>query len=282
MTVRELIDNLQDIKLAIFDLDGVVYLGNTLIPNVDRAIENLKELGINVVYNSNNSTITRERYVEKLARLNIPSIFSDFYTSASITAQEITKEKKNSKIFIIGEVGLREELNILGHEILEKPSKAQCSEVDFVIVGLDRNFNYEKLAIAQRCVLEGNARFYATNADTTLPVSDGLMPGAGVMVNALSTCTNQQPLKIFGKPQPDGIILILKKLNVKPQEAIIFGDRLETDILAGNRAKINTAVVLTGVSSKKSILSLMKDDTTDKNLNPDFIFNTLTEIFKNI
>ncbi|MFX1239049.1 MAG: HAD family hydrolase, partial [Promethearchaeota archaeon] len=69
MTVRELIDNLQDIKLAIFDLDGVVYLGNTLIPNVDRAIENLKELGINVVYNSNNSTITRERYVEKLARL---------------------------------------------------------------------------------------------------------------------------------------------------------------------------------------------------------------------
>ena len=166
------------------------------------------------------------------------------------------------------------------HEIITDPSRSNFQDVDFVIVGLDSHFNYDTLAIAQRCILKGNAKFYATNTDTTLPVKDGLKPGAGVMVNAVTTCTGKEPIKIFGKPEPDGINMIINDMKIKPDQAIIFGDRLDTDILAGNRAGIKTAIVLTGVTNKKMMEDLeSRIETLDKNLMPDYVFNTLSEIF---
>ncbi|MFX1308100.1 MAG: HAD-IIA family hydrolase, partial [Promethearchaeota archaeon] len=211
-TMRELIEDLKDIKLAIFDLDGVIYRGDTLISRADKIIKELKAYSIKVVYNSNNSTATRQTYVERLKKFNIKSEVSDFYTSASITSAEITKIKKNAKIFVIGEIGLRSELQSLGHEIVTEPT--DYKDIDFVIVGLDRDFKYSNLAIAQKCILEGNAQFYATNTDSTLPVAGGLKPGAGVMVNALITCTSKNPVRIFGKPEPFGIRMILNDFQV--------------------------------------------------------------------
>ncbi|MHA1491500.1 MAG: HAD-IIA family hydrolase [Promethearchaeota archaeon] len=280
---RELINELNDIKLAIFDLDGVIYRGNSLIPNADKVVQNLKDLSIKVVYNSNNSTITRQMYVEKLKRFNISSDISDLYTSASIISAEITKIKKNSNIFVIGEIGLREELKAKGHVIIKDVKNV--NDVDFVIVGLDREFNYRNLSIAQKCILEGNAQFYATNTDATLPVARGFLPGAGVMVNAVETCTGKMPLKIFGKPEPFGIELILKNYKISSKKACIFGDRLNTDILAGNLAGIKTILVLTGITSKKMMENLMmnlkkKSNSIDKNLIPDKVINSLDEIFK--
>ncbi len=276
-----LIDDLKRLKLAIFDLDGVVYRGNKLIPNVDQIIKRLNNLSIQVVYNSNNSTATREMYVKKLKKYNISSNINDFYTSASITATEITKLKQKAKIFIIGEIGLKKELEAKGHTILTERDNFEV--VDFVIVGLDRDFNYNKLSIAQRCILDGNALFYATNSDTTLPVAERLMPGAGVMVNAVETCTSQKPIKIFGKPNPFGINLILEERNTEPEFACIFGDRLNTDILAGNRAGIITVAVLTGVATLEDVENIKKNSLlskkVDRNLIPDIILNSLDNIF---
>ncbi len=280
--MRELIEELRNIKLAIFDLDGVIYRGKTLIPKVNRVLSKLKNLSIKIVYNSNNSTITRQMYVERLKNFNISSEISDFYTSASITSAEISKLKKNSTIFVIGEIGLREELRLNGHNVISEPRNYE--DVDFVIVGLDRDFTYPNLAIAQKCILEGKAQFFATNADTTLPVAGGLLPGAGVMVNAVETCTGIEPKKIFGKPEPYGIELILKDTKIPADNTCIFGDRLNTDILAGNRAGIKTVAVLTGVTSKEDIVNLkndLKDSTNlDKNLNPDIIIDSLDKIFR--
>ena len=280
--MRELIDELNNIKLAIFDLDGVIYRGQRLIPNVSKILEELCNLSIRIVYNSNNSTITREMYVERLKNFNIPSEIADFYTSASITSSEITKIKKNANIFVIGEIGLREELKSMGHTILNNPSN--YDDVDFVIVGLDRDFKYGNLAIAQKCILEGHAQFYATNTDTTLPAARGFLPGAGVMVNSVETCTSKKPVKIFGKPHPYGIKMILNDLNIPAKKACIFGDRLNTDILAGNRARIITVAVLTGVTSKEYIEELKKKsknlDVYDKDLIPDLVLKSLDDIFK--
>jgi len=278
----ELIDELKDVELAIFDLDGVVYRGDALIPNADKVIKELKKLSIKVVYNSNNSTATRQTYVERLDRFNIRSRRDDFYTSAFITSAEITKLKQNAKIFVIGEKGLRTELQSLGHKIINKPK--DYKEIDFVIVGLDRDFKYSNLAIAQKCILEGNAQFYATNADSTLPVARGLKPGAGVMVNALKTCTGKEPVKIFGKPEPFGIEVILNDTKISAGHAVIFGDRLNTDILAGNRAGIKTIVVLTGVTTMEMVEDLRiksKNSTiSDINLLPDIVIHRLDEVFK--
>lgn len=279
--MNELIEELRGTELAIFDLDGIVYRGTELIPGVDKIIQKLKDMSIEVVYNSNNSTITRDMYVEKLGNLNIEAEYRDFYTSASITAAEITKLMENGNIYIIGEIGLEKELEAKGHHIIKDAT--MFDEVDFVIAGLDRHFNYQKLAIAQKCILEGNAEFYATNSDSTLPSEDGLMPGAGVMINAITTCTNREPVKIFGKPNPFGINSLLEDRNIKAENACIFGDRLNTDILAGNRAGIKTVVVLTGVATLKQI-NLLKEsqdntDEVDTNLLPDVVLQSLDEIF---
>ncbi|MFX0083340.1 MAG: HAD-IIA family hydrolase [Candidatus Hodarchaeota archaeon] len=281
--MSELIDNLKDIQLAIFDLDGVIYRGEKLIQNADKVISKLKDLSIKVVYNSNNSTATRKTYVERLKNFNIKSKITDFYTSASITATEITKIKEDSNIYVIGEMGLRQELRSVGHNIETNPKNYK--EIDFVIVGLDRDFKYDKLAIAQKCILEGNAQFYATNTDSTLPVARGFKPGAGVMVNALITCTGREPIRIFGKPEPFGIKLILNDTNIPPKKACILGDRLNTDILAGNRAGITSIAVLTGVTTRYMIEILkeksIKSNDFDKNLIPDLVIEKLADIFKN-
>ena len=280
--MRELIEELKGIKLAIFDLDGVVYRGNSLIPNSDSVIKDLKENSVKVVYNTNNSTVTRQMYVDRLKSFNIDSEINDFFTSASITAGEITEIKKNATIFVIGETGLKQELEMKGHTIVNHNTEE--ANVDFVIVGMDRDFNYKKLAFAQNCILQGNAQFFATNADSTFPIADRLLPGAGVMVNAVQTCTNTTPAKIFGKPNPFGINAILKKTNVETNKTVIFGDRLNTDILAGNRAKISTILVLTGVTKLSEVEKLREEIVQsveiDSDLNPNLIINSLDEVFE--
>ncbi|MFX1408248.1 MAG: HAD-IIA family hydrolase [Promethearchaeota archaeon] len=278
---KQLIKDLKEIKLAIFDLDGVIYRGDKLLPSVDKTIQDLKELSIRVVYNSNNSTATRQMYVDRLKKYNIDSKVSDFYTSASITASEITKIKQNSKVFVIGEIGLQEELEAMGHTIIS--NKGQFDEIDFVVVGLDRNFNYNDIAFAQKSILKGKAQFYATNTDTTLPIANGLLPGAGVMVKAIEVCTSTKPIKIFGKPDSCGIKSILTENKMSPKQVAIFGDRLDTDILAGNRAKIKTVLVLTGVTNYRMVeelkMQVSKAKGIDKDLFPDLIIKNLSEIF---
>ena len=277
----KLIEQLKDIELAIFDLDGVVYRGNKLITDSDKVIAALKELKIKVVYNSNNSTATREMYVQRLERFNIENDIGDFYTSASITASEITKIKQNATIYTIGEIGLKEELKRCGHKVIN--TESDHDKVDFVVVGMDRDLTYAKIAYAQRCILEGKARFYATNADSSFPVATGLLPGAGVMVNAVETCTGQKPVKIFGKPNPEGIQSILKDTNSKPTNSVIFGDRLNTDILAGNRAGIKTVLVLTGVTKISEVDKLRGAKTNSPDVEigliPNIVISSLKEIF---
>jgi 4-nitrophenyl phosphatase len=280
--MKSLREDLSELRLAIFDLDGVVYRQEKLIANVEKVIEQLKTLGIKVIYNSNNSTITREMYVDKLKKMNINAEFSDFYTSASITSSEITKLKKKAAIFVIGEIGLKEELKAKGHKIITQ--EENYKDVDFVIAGLDRNFHYQKLAFAQRCILEGRSDFYATNTDSTLPGQTGLLPGAGVMVNAIKTCTDIEPKKIFGKPNPYGIKLILESSGISRKHTIFFGDRLNTDILAGNRAGIKTVLVQTGVSNVDDVKRLEKKvkngEIIDTNLFPNLIIDSLAEILE--
>lgn len=277
--MTRLTGKLKEIQLAIFDLDGVIYRGDTLIQNVDKVIEKLKDLSIKVVFNSNNSTTTREAYVERLKNFNIECTADEIYTSASISASELIKLKKNALIYVIGEDGIIEELKRVGHRIFNR--NLNYKDVDFVLVGLDRKFNYEKLSLAQKCIMEGKAKFYATNTDATLPSHNGLLPGAGVMVKGVEICTNLEPIMVFGKPNPHGIELILKKYNIASEFAIIFGDRLNTDILAGNRAGIKTALVLTGVTSEKDVLPFPNESNKHKlELVPNFIFKTLDDIFE--
>jgi 4-nitrophenyl phosphatase len=276
----QLIEYLKDMKVAIFDLDGVIYRGTNVIPGVNKAINLIKDLSIRVVFNSNNSTLTRQNYVDKLKKFGITSTIEDIFTSAYLAAEEISKIKHRAQIFVIGEKGLKDELRSKDLQIFDDESD---HDIDYVVVGLDRSFNYKKLATAQNYILQKHGLFYATNTDATLPSNHGELPGAGCMIAALQTCTSKKPVRIFGKPSPLGIKMILEKTKIKNKSAVIFGDRLDTDILAGNRANIRTVLVLTGVTNRKMVEELRfqasKSNKVDKDLLPDLIIEDLSKIF---
>ncbi|MHA1378461.1 MAG: HAD-IIA family hydrolase [Candidatus Helarchaeota archaeon] len=261
--------NLYDKKLFIFDLDGVLYLGDKVISGAVEVIEKLKELNKKVYYLTNNSTKTRTSYVAKLGKMGIITSKNYIVTSASATAYYLKERRTKAKIFIIGETGIANELKDIGFRVLIEFKEKE--KVDFVVVGLDSNFNYEKLAGGMYYILNG-ARFIATNTDPTLPTEKYALPGAGAMVAALETCTAINPSKIIGKPNPYTILAIIDRERVGPQETVMVGDRITTDILAGKNAGVVTVFVKTGAGEKE------RSKIRDLNIVPDFILNSIKDI----
>jgi 4-nitrophenyl phosphatase len=271
---------LRDNELFIIDLDGVVYEGNISIVNAVDSISKLCSNGKKIAYFTNNATLTPESYRNKLARMGIIAEASQIYTSAMVCARSLRGIHKEGKtVFVVGEDGLFNALAGADFSILN--DNHECDEIiknktikaDLVVVGLDRSITYKKLAAAS-LLISRRAKFYASNTDATLPDPSGFLPGAGSIVAFLTTASGSKPDKIFGKPYPEGIYQILKAFSCSPCRAVMVGDRLDTDILCGKNAKINTAIVLTGVTQKKDVQKLSKPHM------PDYVLNDLSEIFK--
>lgn len=261
--------NLFDKKLFIFDLDGVLYLGDEVIPGAVEVINRLKESNKIVYYLTNNSTKTRTNYVAKLGKMGIITSKNYIVTSASATAQYLKQRRNKAKIFVIGEMGIINELKDLGFKVIS--DFIEKEKVDFVVVGLDSKFDYKKLSGGLYYISRG-AKFIATNTDPTLPTEKYALPGAGTMVAALETCTGIEPAKIIGKPNPYTIFSIIDKERESPHNTVIVGDRITTDILAGKNAKTTTVLVKTGAGEKE------RSKIRDLNIVPDFILNSIKDI----
>ena len=231
----------------ILDLDGVVYRGDNLIPSAREFLLRVRERGDEVVFFTNNSLYTPEQYVRKLQNMGITSSLKDIYTSGELAA-EYVQEKKIRKVFAIGEKGLKMALRKRNIKIVEEKE-----EIEGVVVGLDRRFTYHKLSLAHTAILKG-ALFIATNTDSTLPVEEGILPGAGSIIAAIKESTGKEPL-VIGKPHTQGLEIILKERKWKKEDTTIIGDRWETDILLGKNSGIRTVLVLTGVTQEKNLSS---------------------------
>jgi 4-nitrophenyl phosphatase len=237
----------------ILDLDGVVYLGKNIIPGADRAVDRLRDAGKRVIFLTNNSTRSRESVAERLESLGIRCSGSDVITSAYAASVYIKEQYGPSTIYCIGEQGLVEELEQEGHTLSDL-------NVDLVLVGLDKEFNYHKLKLGLDNLRAG-AGFIATNTDALLPTESGFLPGAGSMVAALKTASGKDPV-VIGKPNKPIMDVLLNEYGLKREECVMIGDRLETDILAGINAGMRTVLVLTGASSIGDIeLSGIQPDT---------------------
>jgi 4-nitrophenyl phosphatase len=206
-------------------------------------LETLIEKKKIIYYVTNNSTRTREKFCEKLLKMGIQAKTKQIVTSAYATAQYLEQRAPGATVYIIGEEGLINEFSTAGFQIIQdNPSN---KSIEYVVVGLDRNFTYQKLAIALTAIEKG-AKFIATNTDPTLPTEKGNLPGAGTMVSALSTAANCTPIFTIGKPNTFMLELILTKEGVSPDKAVIIGDRYSTDIKAGLNTRIGTILVKTG------------------------------------
>ncbi len=235
-----------NIKALILDMDGVVWKADAPIGNLPEIFARIRERGLKFVFATNNGTKTPEDYQQKLADLGVDVEPWQVVTSAlGIAFMLSQKYPRGTKIFMIGEAGIRVALEEKGFEIL---SVADATEAQAVVMGIDRGINFDKIAEATLLVRTG-IPFYTTNTDRTFPTPRGEIPGSGAWVSIITTATNVEPI-IAGKPFPYLMELSLERLGTKKEETLVVGDRLETDIAAGQSVGCPTALVLSGVSTK--------------------------------
>lgn len=265
---------LKNAKLFIFDLDGVIYLGKKVLPYAREVISELRAKGSKIFFLTNNSAKSRRQYQRCLTEMNIPCHDHEIMTSAYATAHYLQQKYGTGKrALVVGGYGIFKELQDAGFVVEKAGMKLTSNKLPsfhFVVTGLNTDFHYKHLAQAQRAVLCG-ARLVATNRDSTYPVENGLLPGGGCLVAALETATSKKAFCV-GKPNPYSVKLILRMAGVKKEEAVMVGDRLETDIYFGKRAGITTVMVLTGISTMDDARAC------PRHLQPDKTIRTLKEL----
>jgi len=258
------------LKGFIIDMDGVLYRGEKPIGGVARAVGALRRKGKKVIFSTNNSAHTRGAYAKKLARMGIAASESEIITSGYATALYLRRRAPGAKVYVVGEPGLKRELEGAGFTLL---SDERAAEATHVVAGLDRTLNYGRIAAALSALLTG-AEFVATNVDSTYPTEAGLSPGAGATVGALAGCSGKKPV-VIGKPSLHMLKLALGMLGTKPPETAIIGDRLDTDIAVGKRAGLVTMLVLSGVATERDVAKIR-----GTKLAPDFVLSSIEELVR--
>ena len=251
-------------KGYVFELDGTVYLGDALLPGAKRTIETLRQSGCKMVFVSNKPVETRQAYADKLTRLGLPTPVEQIINSTQVTVRELSLSAPGSRVFPIGEQTLIDALRAAGFFISETPG-----EIEYVIASFDRTFVYRKLQIAFDAIRAG-ARFVATNGDAFCPVPGGGEPDAACIIAAIEACTGHAVEQIYGKPSPAMMRAAMAIVGTEPHESIMVGDRLETDILMGQRAGMATALPLTGATSRANL--------AESQVQPDYVLERLDDL----
>ncbi len=238
-----------NIKALILDMDGVIWKGDAPIGDLPAIFKRIRERGLKFVFATNNGTKTPEEYQQKLAGLGVEINASQVVTSSLGVAFMLAttlKYPRGARIFVIGEDGVRVALEEKGFEVL---SVEDAPQAQAVVMGIDRDINFQKVTEATLLVRAG-IPFYTTNTDKTFPTPRGEIPGSGSWLSVVISATGVEPI-VAGKPFPYLMELALEKLGTKKEETLVVGDRLETDIAAGQGVGCPTALVLSGVSTKE-------------------------------
>jgi len=235
------------IKSLIIDMDGVIWRADVPIGDLAAIFDRIRARGLKFVFATNNSTKTSSQYVARLNELGVDVEPWQVVTSSQAAAHAMAQKfPPGTKVFMIGEDGLRIPLEERGFEIL---STEDAPQAQAVVMGLDRDVNFQKAVEAALLVRRG-IPFYATNPDKTFPTPRGLIPGAGAWYSIVTTATGVEPI-VAGKPFPFLMDLSMEKLGTGNEETLVIGDRLDTDIAAGQGVGCPTALVLTGVSTRE-------------------------------
>jgi len=235
------IHDLDNIKALVLDMDGVLWRENEAIGDLPATFSKFEKERLQVLMATNNATKTPDQYVQKLASMGVQVSRDQIITSSMGVAYLLKKRfPERGSIYVVGEIGLTTALEEAGFTISEEHPVA-------VVAGMDRQISYTKLKRATLLIRSG-VPFYGTNPDRTYPTPEGIIPGAGAILSALVTATDVEPI-IAGKPNPTLYEFALEKLGTKPEETLAVGDRIETDILGGQRAGLRTALVLSGIAT---------------------------------
>ncbi|MFW9989846.1 MAG: HAD-IIA family hydrolase [Candidatus Odinarchaeota archaeon] len=258
------IQKLLEKKSFFFDLDGTLYLGNKLFKGVPKLIELIKKKNKPFFFLSNNSSRSTSNYIKKLTAFNLNITIENIILSQHPTI-DFLKKKQYHKIFLMGTTSLKKEFEQEGFELTEK-------NPEILVLAFDQELTYQRLVNATKFLLN-NIPYIATHPDDRCPTEDGYIPDAGGIAALLKKATGREP-KVFGKPNKDMILFKLEQLGIAPKDAVLFGDRLYTDIKMGKEAGITTCCVLSG----ETTIEMIKKSE----IKPDFILNGIWDLLTEI
>lgn len=250
----------------IFDLDGTIYLGNEPIEGAVETIRHLQSLDKKLLFLTNKTIDSRDNYLKKLKGFGLEIGLGHILNPALVTIHYLQKHHPGGKVYVIGEEILKGEFRGNGIEFADSPE-----ETDVVVVSWDREFHYNHLDFAYQAIKQG-AHVIATHPDRTCPMPGGEVPDCGGMIGAIEGTTGLEVNIIMGKPSVYTALTALDMLGLEPKDCLMSGDRLETDILMGNNAGMNTALVLTGVTTS--------EDAAASEVKPTFILNSVHDIYR--
>ncbi|MCX6028300.1 MAG: HAD-IIA family hydrolase [Chloroflexi bacterium] len=254
---------LRELRGFIFDMDGVIYRGNAVLPGAAEFVANLRRIAVPFVFLTNNSTTPPDEVAARLVGMGIPAEPREVLSSSEVTAATAAAQVAGRRAILIGEEGIRRALLAEGFTLV-----TDHREADLVVVGMDREVTYARFREAALAIGRG-AAFYATNLDRNLPTEVGLIPGAGSLVGLLEIATGVKPIAL-GKPEPGIFLYALKQLGTPAALTATIGDRPETDISGGQRAGLRTIAVLTGAGTAEEFAAMRPG--------PDWVFGGLVEL----
>jgi len=263
MTKKQMLERIRSKTGFICDMDGVIYHGNKILDGVKEFVTWLKDEDKKFVFLTNSSERTLKELQDKLTRMGLDVGPEHFYTSALATATFLQSQKPNGSAYIIGEAGLINALYNNGYT-------SNNIDPDYVVMGEARSYSYEVIEKAVNLVKKG-ARLVGTNPDLTGPIENGIAPATKALISPIELATGRQAYFV-GKPNPLMMRIALKKIGVQREDTIIIGDRMDTDIVAGIEAEIDTCLVLSGISDKNT--------PNEFAYRPHFILNGVNEIVK--
>lgn len=255
--------DLSKIRGLILDMDGVLWRGETPLGDLPAIFSTLADRHLKIMLATNNATRAPRQYIEKLNRLGVNGLQTDQVINSSQATAFYLAEKfpDGGPVYVVGEEGLFEVLE-------EKGFRHTDRNVLAVVAGLDRTITYEKLKKATLLIRAG-ALFVGTNPDPTFPIPEGQAPGSGSILAAIQTASGVDPT-IIGKPFGTMYEVALRRMGVSPQEVLVIGDRLETDIAGGQTIGAHTALVLSGVTTAEQAAAWRPA--------PDLVAQDLTEL----
>ena len=255
---------LQEKRLFLLDMDGTIYLDDTLFDGTQEFLSYVRGIGGKYLFLTNNSSRSVDAYVEKLSRLGIASTAEDFLTSVDATVLYLQNTHPGEKCYVFGTETCKDQLRKAGIRVTDRLEDG----ISVLVAGFDTELTFQKLE--DSCILlNQGVNFVATNPDWVCPTWYGSVPDCGSVCEMLFRATGRRPV-VIGKPQPEMALLAMARWGYEKSQTILIGDRLYTDIACGVNAGIDTVFVLSGEGTM--------EDLKTSPVQPAFVFDHIAQM----
>ena len=232
--------DLKNMKLFLFDMDGTLYLGTRLYDFTKDLLAAIRRQGGRYMFVTNNSSKSVQDYIKKLEKLGISAEYNDFLTSSQATAWYLKNHHPGKRLYVCGTASLKDELRREGFRITDDIHQTEC-----IVMGFDTELSFRKLEDVSKMLCTMDLPYIATNPDYVCPTEFGSVPDCGSVCDMLYNVSGKRPL-VIGKPQPHMARLAMEKWGFNPDQTVVVGDRIYTDIKSGLNAGCQTILVMSG------------------------------------